>query len=402
MKICYIVYREDNVMVFDSQVLEYLQKLKEHPEIEEISLVLFRHEKNMFKKVEIERKLLGYVDTCISFPTLPALTVTQLDVNSNRLRRYAQKKYVASDRVAVICRGDLAAYVGAKAFLNMKNCRVLYDNRGIAFEESIMAHGDVWIHKRNREIKLKALTYAKQHCDLYNFVTNPMRNYMIEKYEFSESIPYTIIPTLYKADAYAPDKLEEIRRTEQWQESDYVITYVGSTNAWQSTAQLVDIIEKASRLSDRVRFMVLTNGDIPALKPLKEKLKNRLTITSVKHSMMKYYLAISDMGIVIRDRNIVNRVAAPTKIAEYLTNGLKILYSGEIGIITDLKSLLEEDVLIEYRSNDNWLHAISSGSGSHKKEANPKIVAYFDMLTRQGETLKMLNKAFNKEREVIL
>lgn len=400
MKICYVVYREDNVMVFDSQVLEYLQKLKERPEIEEISLVLFRHEENMFKKAETEHKILRYVDNCISFPTLPVLTVTQLNLNSNRLRRYVQKKYRSSDRVAVICRGDLAAYVGSKAFLNMSNCRVLYDNRGLACEESAMAHGDVWIHKRNREMKLKALTYAKQHCDLYNFVTNPMRDYMLEKYGFRENIPYTIIPTLYKAGVSDPEKLEEIRRSENWRESDYVITYVGSTEAWQSTAQLVDIVEKASKLSDKIRFMILTNGEITELSHLKVKLKDRLTVKSVKHSLMKYYLTLTDVGIVIRDNNIVNRVAAPTKIAEYLTNGLKILYSGEIGIITDLKSLLGEQVLIEYNSDDSWLNAINSDIGSHKKQVNPKIVAYFDMITRQSETLQMINAAFDKEREV--
>lgn len=402
MKICYVVYREDNVMVFDSQVLEYLKELKKNPEVEEVSLVLFRHEKNMFKKKETEKKILMYVDNCVSFPSLPVLTVSQLDFNSSKLRQYAKKKYTASDCIAVICRGDLAAYVGAKAFINMENCRVLYDNRGVAYEESEMSHGDVWIHKKNREIKLKALMYAKQHCDVYNFVTNPMRNYMLEKYRFSENKPYMIIPTLYKADACNSDKLEEIKNIEHWKETDYVMTYVGSTEAWQSTAQLVDIIEKASNLSKRIRFIVLTNGEIPELNTLKEKLKNRLTVKSVKHSLMKYYLAISDVGIVIRDNNIVNRVAAPTKIAEYLTNGLKILYSGEIGIITDLKTILGEQVLIEYRDDDSWLQAISSQMDSHEKEINPKVVSYFDMHVRQEEVLKMLNQTFDKEREEIL
>ena len=62
MKICYIVYREDNVMVFDSQVLEYLQKLKEYPDVEETSLVLFRHEDNLFKKNEVENKVVTLKD----------------------------------------------------------------------------------------------------------------------------------------------------------------------------------------------------------------------------------------------------------------------------------------------------------------------------------------------------
>ena len=97
MKICYVVYREDNVMVFDSQVLEYLQKLKEYPDVEETSLVLFRHEDNLFKKNEVENKVLQFVDKCVSFPTLPVLTMSQLNLNCDKLRKYAQRAYTKND-----------------------------------------------------------------------------------------------------------------------------------------------------------------------------------------------------------------------------------------------------------------------------------------------------------------
>ena len=400
MKICYVVYREDNVMVFDSQVLEYLQKIKEYPEVEEVTLVLFRHEKNLLKKEEIENKALMFVDDCISFPSLPVLTMAQLNANSDKLRKYIAKKYMSTDNIAVVCRGDLAAYVGSRAVTKMKQCRVLYDNRGLAYEESVMSHGDKWVYKRNREIKLKAMKYAKCHCDAYNFVTNTMRIYMQDKYNFDLKVPSTIIPTLYKAEAIDFNKLQEVRKREKWKESDYVITYVGSTAAWQSTTQLVDIINKASCLRNNVRFMVLTNGKINELDVLKDKLKDRLLIKSVQHDEMKYYLAMSNIGIVIRDNNVVNRVAAPTKIAEYLTNGLKILYSGKIGIITDLEPLLEKGTLIEYKNDEKWLSAITDDIKHPRKNVAENVVSYFDMHIRQRETLDMLNNAFYKEREV--
>lgn len=400
MKICYIVYREENVMVFDSQVLEYLQKIKEHPEVEEVTLVLFRHEKNFFKKKETENKALHFVDTCVSFPSLPVLTMAQLNANSTKLRKYAEQKYKPSDNVAVICRGDLAAYVGSRAFTEMKQCRILYDNRGLAYEESIMSHGDKWVYKRNREIKLKAMEYAKSHCDAYNFVTNNMRNYMYYKYNFNSKLPYTIIPTLYKAEVLDFNELRKIQQRERWKESDYIITYVGSTAAWQSTTQLVDIIGRASNLSENTRFMILTNGEIHEMNAMKEKLKDRLLIKSVKHSEMKYYLSMSNIGIVIRDDNVVNRVAAPTKIAEYLTNGLKILYSGDIGIITDLEPLLEKGTLIEYKNDEKWLSTIRDDIKNPRKNVAENVVSYFDMHIRQRETLDMLNNAFYKEREV--
>lgn len=76
---------------------------------------------------------------------------------------------------------------------------------------------------------------------------------------------------------------------------------------------------------------MLTNGSIPEIQELQEKLKQRIVVKEVPHNDVKYYLRITDAGIVIRDSNIVNRVAAPTKIAEYVTSGVQLLYSGKIG-----------------------------------------------------------------------
>lgn len=47
-------------------------------------------------------------------------------------------------------------------------------------------------------------------------------------------------------------------------------------------------------------------------------------------------------GLVLRDRSIINRVAAPCKISDYLCLGMPIIYSGEIGSIKDFKDLFPE------------------------------------------------------------
>ena len=39
MKLCYLVYREDNVMVYESQVLEYLRAMKEKHLFESIEFI---------------------------------------------------------------------------------------------------------------------------------------------------------------------------------------------------------------------------------------------------------------------------------------------------------------------------------------------------------------------------
>ena len=398
MKICYVVYREDNVMVFDSQVLEYLNKLASCNEIEDINLVVFRHDKNLFRKEAVEKKIKKYVSHTKTFASFPVLSMLQLAANVKRLCRHLRKYYKPNDEIAVICRGDFAAYIATKAFCRFPNSRILYDNRGIAYEESLMAHGDQWIHRVNRNLKRKALLYSKSHCDAYNFVTGPMREYMVSEYHYDPSLPYTIIPTLYHAEPLDDERLANFRKEENVKGHDFIITYIGSTAAWQSTAELIIIIRAIYEKYSNARFFILTKGDIPELENMEADLRSRITVKGVPHGDVKYYLAMSDVGIVIRNDSIVNKVAAPTKIAEYVTSGIRILYKGDIGILQDLKYLSQEDQIIEMDGENRWLDRIGVGNDIGKRHTDPKIIDYFDMAVRQSDTLALLNNAFQNEK----
>ncbi len=76
----------------------------------------------------------------------------------------------------------------------------------------------------------------------------------------------------------------------------------------------------------------------------------------------------------------------------------RVFHSGNIGIITDLKSVLNESVLIEYGDDKNWLSKIDNDIKQPEKNLNRGVVSYFDMYTRQEETLQILKTALDKER----
>lgn len=393
MKLVYVVYREDNVMVYESQVLEYLRSLKEKNLFETIELIVFRHEQNLTKKTAVEDRIHKYIDKGVTFWSFPVMCMTQLNVNVARLKKYLGQTYSSKDQIAVICRGDLAAYVGIKAFAGFPDSRVLYDNRGLAYEESVMSHDNNFIHKINREIKRKALNYSKLHCDMYNFVTNSMREYFLEQYGYNPEIPFTIIPTLYHPEQGNEEECKEVVEREAYSPTDCVISYIGSTAAWQSTKQLIELIRGIGERYEKVRFFILSNGSIPELETLPETIRRRISMKGVPHKEMKYYLMMTNVGIVIRDNNIVNHVAAPTKIAEYLTSGVTILYSGDIGIITDLKNKTNGSQMICMDTEADWLEKINPDTCPEKK-IDPFIVDYFDMDNRQRETYEMITRAF--------
>jgi len=47
-------------------------------------------------------------------------------------------------------------------------------------------------------------------------------------------------------------------------------------------------------------------------------------------------MSIADYGFLLRERSLANAVAAPTKFAEYLAAGLKVLISPGVGDYSDL------------------------------------------------------------------
>lgn len=51
----------------------------------------------------------------------------------------------------------------------------------------------------------------------------------------------------------------------------------------------------------------------------------------VKHSEVNAYLKCGDYGLMIREQSVTNRVAAPTKFAEYLAAGLNVVVSENLG-----------------------------------------------------------------------
>jgi len=397
MKICYVVYREDNVMVFDSQVLLFLKEMKTRNEIDGIELIVFRHNPNLTKKKAVEDKIHMFVDECKTFASFPVLSKAQLDFNAFRLKHYVRGKYEVNEQIAVICRGELATYMGAKAFASYPNSRVLFDNRGLPLEESEMRYGDRKIHVINRKNKRKALDFAKSHCDMYNFVTNEMRKYLLEKYSYKNELPYTIIPTLYHPEDVDWEGWERVVQLERYTPDQMVVSYIGSTASWQSTSQLISIIEKIGTAYKKARFIILTNGEIEEIKSLPSDVKDRLTVKGVPHSQMKYYLKMSDFGIVIRDENIVNQVAAPTKIAEYLTAGVSMLYAGNIGILRDIKDKVDASMLISVDQDSNWIVKIDN-LYSQKKKVNSAVLDYFDMKKRQSDTIQMIQKSFDNEK----
>lgn len=391
MQIIYIVYREDNSMVFNSQVLEYLKLLDKDYKVK---LVVFRNYTNLFKKKIVEDKVSQYVNDFNTFFTFPLFSKIQLNLAAIRLKFIMKLK--CEEKLLVFCRGELSTFIADKTFKKYKNKVILFDNRGLPIEELEMRKKNDIIYKFNKKVKLDAINYAKDNCDLYSFVTSNLRKYMLQKYDYNNTKKYFIIPTLNIKGNIDSDILKGIKKDINYDENNFYIIYIGSVAVWQSIDKLFDVFIKLKRVYNNSKLLILTNDSVVIPDKLENYINESIIIKSVNHNIVKYYLEISNLGLVIRNDNIVNKVAAPTKIAEYLSNNIPILYDGEIGVINDLIDKYGNQGLINL-NKDDWEDTIKEIiNNKNKSFINNLYDDYFDMEKNQDklmfEIMKLLNK----------
>ncbi len=56
-----------------------------------------------------------------------------------------------------------------------------------------------------------------------------------------------------------------------------------------------------------------------------------MTIMRVAHRDIGSYIRAADVGLLLREKNLVNEVACPTKFGEYVSSGVPVLASTGIG-----------------------------------------------------------------------
>jgi hypothetical protein len=214
-------------------------------------------------------------------------------------------------------------------------------------------------------------------------VTDTMEIHYQQKYKWfkGDFLVYSIVPdNLHIQDPYTIDGIKE-KNKEKIQ-----VVYSGGAQAWQNVDLMIDFIKKNQ--SPRIHYTILT-GD---KKTFEDKLLTNnvnldsITITSRNPSdLWKDYIA-ADYALILRDESIVNKVACPTKLIEYLYYGLvPIVLSEEIG---DYKKMGYDFIKI----NDFDKNTIEKPLGASSNNINiaKKIIEINESVDLRNFILKQL------------
>lgn len=250
----------------------------------------------------------------------------------------------------LICRGIWAGNLGLLVRRIGLSQFVCYDGRGAAFAE--------WKEYLGKEINVdyQKILHAEKKAviksDYRIAVSQKLTEYWKENFDYSEK-KHSVIPcTLAQSflEYITDDQRNMFRKELGYKKEDTVVVFAGGIDKWQSVVSLVNVMKQVIAVNKNVKFLFLSKPEIFENKQLND-LSSVIQQFWVEPSDVKKYLSAGDFGLLIREKSTTNKVAAPTKFAEYLACGLTVLISECVGDYTDFVKDQNCGQIIETGSN---------------------------------------------------
>ena len=202
-----------------------------------------------------------------------------------------------------------------------KDCKLIWDCRGDSAAE--LDYDDFSTFNFFRKSILDLRFYrAGGLSKKIIFVSSYLKNKFIKKNNTKEVY---VIPSLASETNFFYDKTvrENYRKKLGLSKNTKVFIYSGSMKPYQKFPETVSFFNSIFLKYPNVFLLVLTQNINQAQKIIKKN--NNIKTIRVSHNEVNNYLNAADYGIMIRNNDLTNEAASPTKFAEYCLTGLNVI-----------------------------------------------------------------------------
>lgn len=219
-------------------------------------------------------------------------------------------------------------YLKYKALVALKRVKIIFWVQGAVAHESFLKNKSHF-----RFLILWILEYISFiFSDFYIYVSPYMKEYY-EKKTLASGKKSIVIPCISDLN----QNLEIKRDSEKY-------CYIGGMSKWQNFDIIIKMMNIIVENNNEAKFSVATNDLVVCHAQLKELATAKLLkVTSVVSLSSKQeienFLSAASFGFLIRDDIVVNNVASPIKLAEYLSCGVNVISTKGI---TSYKNLIEQ------------------------------------------------------------
>ncbi|MEY4293062.1 MAG: hypothetical protein RIQ61_1460 [Bacteroidota bacterium] len=315
--IAYITFNDQPSGVYRSQVIGVINHLNNDFK-ENIKLFSIISLRNFFQNRSLIRK---QIPNAVVLPSFPKLSYWRWNIYLFWIINY----FYSID--SFICRGGFATNLVLA--VRKSNQKICYDGRGAIFAEFSEYNITPYKSILNEifEIERKAVLLT----DFRLSVSKTLIQYWIKTFQYVAGKDVVIPCTINQSQ----DNSEiDYRKKFGFKNEDVILVYSGSTADWQSLNLLNDWFIQILNNFTYVKILFLCKKNSTTIN-LGKTFPTRITQNFVNAEEVHHVLSICDYGILFREKSVTNSVAAPTKFAEYLHAGLKIIISENIGDYSD-------------------------------------------------------------------
>jgi glycosyltransferase involved in cell wall biosynthesis len=327
-----------------------------------------------------------------------------------QLLKYNRSKLGTKIPVIYHCRGESAAQWAIKLRRSFPNDKVVLDVRGYWPAEMLYARGidDITLATGKDEADFKAafsfLKTTINKVDAVTTVSTALRDLLIQ--ETGAPANTAVVPCCVN-HITDDSKRDKLRASWGIKDNEVVLVYSGTTAKYQHLDDLtIPFLKQLLATNSNLRLAFFSGEQ--------EKIKKMLADAGINHpgTIIKSFaqnevadaLTACDLGILIRKPTLVNRVANPVKIAEYMAAGLPIIIEKGVGGVANIlfdRSLLKGIEIAGLGANmaasaadvNNW---ITGGVKNKREHVRNYVREVYLWSSAIHVTRRMYEEALNK------
>lgn len=337
-----------------SQFFEYFSLLKNHGLEFEVLLLLpgsFLRKKGARRLLDerVGRNLYRGPLHCVPAPAMNSIIGLFIQLVFLRLHFGLLTR---NQEIVIHARNLVSANIANRFKGRSRKISYVYDVRGDLvgeYEYAALKRGDsadLIAAQKKHLMKLEADTV--RNANHIVCVSNALKKLLIARYDIVDP-KIVVIPCCADEGTFRYNgELRNQYRQEFKLEGKTVLIYSGGMDKWHCAESIFQIAGQILERNEQAFFVVLT-PQVGKAEGLAERYlpRGRYLVNNVTRKDVAKYLLASDAGIVIRENDPVNRVASPTKVAEYLISGLPVILSEGLGDYSDFVTEKKVGIVLE-------------------------------------------------------